>query len=189
MLTWITFFVGVAISYSLGCIFALDFVSLGGYCLIYLVSLMIIIAINAITAILCAKLLPNKCFNISSKFYTPGEKEYSFYNKIKIKLWKDKVAEWGKLAGFSKKNVENPKDPEYIKNFIFECNKGFLNHLLSLFTATIIFIVVPKPLILPMALPMFITSALLNYAPMIILRYNAYRLLKLLKYAERKKSN
>lgn len=187
MLTWITFFVGVVISYALGYLFSLEVFTFGEYSIIFIVALVVIIAINALTAIVCTKFLPDKCFDISKKFYKTGEKEYSFYNKIKIKLWKDRIAEWGKLNGFSKKNIENPKDPEYIKKFIFECNKGYLTHLISIFTTALILMVVPKSLILPMALPMFITSFLLNYGPLMILRYNSYRLQKLLKFTERKK--
>lgn len=185
MISWIIFFVGAIFSFIFSVGANAGIMSIGQILLIFFIGLAIICLVNGITATICCKCIPNKFFDKDSKFYSTSKKEFEFYNKINIKSWKDKTLEWGELNGFSKDRIEKPKDPEYIKRFILECNKGFLAHLVSLFTAGIIFIIVPKMYILPMSLPMFITSFLLNVIPILILRYNVYRLKTVLKYVER----
>lgn len=185
MISWIIFFIGVVTSIVLGYLTNLTTFVFWEILVIFIASLAILLLLNAICAILCSKLLPDKLFNREKKFFTPSKRECNLYNKLKIKKWKDKTVEWGKLNGFSKKNIENPKDPEYIKKFILECNKGYLTHLLSLFVAGFLFLCVPKSLILSMALPMFITSFIINLMPIAILRYNTNRLNTLLKFTER----
>ena len=184
MISWIIFFVGAIFSFVFSVSANAGIMNVGQILLIFIVALIIICLVNGTTAIICSKYLPNKYFN-NNLFYCPTKKEYNLYNKFGIKKWKDKTLEWGELNGFSKDRIERPKDPEYIKRFILECNKGFLTHFVSLFTAGIIFLVVPKMYILPMALPMFITSFLLNFIPIMILRYNSYRLKTVLKFIER----
>ena len=188
MISWIIFFIGCFISFSLSYITHLNSFSFMQITLIFTVELIIIILLNTICAILIAKWLPDEIFNNKFKLFQPGKKEMALYNKLNIKAWKDKTIEWGKLNGFSKSTIENPKDPEYIKNFILECNKGFLVHFSSLFFAGFIFIFVPKSFVLPMALPMFITSFILNLLPITILRYNSHRLNTLLRFLERNKN-
>ena len=185
MISWLVFSVGAILSLVLSIIVNYSKIHICGTFLIFIVALTIIIAINGIVATIVAKCLPDKIFNKDNKFFSPNAKEIKFYNKIKIKDWKDKTIEWGKLNGFSKSKIQNPNDPEYINKFIFECNKGYLVHFISLFAAVLIFFVVPKIYILPMALPMFVTSFILNYIPIMILRYNVYRLKTVLKYIER----
>ena len=97
------------------------------------------------------------------------------------------MLEWGKLNGFSKSKVEQPKEPEYIKRFILECNKGYLTHLTGIFASLVVFVCVPKCLIWSMALPMFMTAFVLNLSFVFILRYNVNRLKVLLAFTERKK--
>lgn len=186
MISWIIFTIGVIVSIGLATITNINNFAFWQILVIFIAALAILILLNAICAIFCSKVLSNKAFDSKNKFYIPSKAEIKFYNKIHIKKWKDKTLEWGKLNGFSKKNVEQPKDPEYIKKFILECNKGYLTHFTSLFIPALLFLCVPKTLILPMALPMFITSFLINYMSVAILRYNTDRLNTLLKFIERK---
>lgn len=187
MISWIIFGVGAVLSLSLSVIVNYSKMTIFQTSLIFIVALVIIIAINGVVALIVSKCLPEKCFNKDCKFYSPSAREIKFYNKLKIKSWKDKTLEWGKLNGFSKSKLEEPKDPEYIEKFIFECNKGYLVHFVSLFAAALIFFVVPQTYILPMALPMFITSFILNYTSIMILRFNVHRLKTVLRYVERSK--
>jgi len=183
MISWIIFILGTIVSTTLGYFCCKPSFAIWQILVIFIIALIILVCLNAICAIICAKILPNKMYN--NKMFNPGKKEIALYNKLNIKAWKDKTIEWGKLNGFSKSKIENPKDPEYIKKFILECKKGFLGHFTSLFIAGFIFLCVPKSLILSMALPMFITSFILNYIPIIILRYNSHRLSTLLRFIER----
>ena len=170
MISWIIFALGIIISIGLGYVINIDFFAFWQVLIIFIAALAILLIINAICAIICSKLLPNKLFNANSKFFTPGKKEYNLYKKLGVKVWKDKSIELGKLNGFSKRKIEDPKNPEYINQFILECNKGYLTHLTSIVFSLLILLCVPKSLILPMAMPMFITSLLLNTIPIIILR-------------------
>ena len=183
MISWIIFILGTIVSTTLGYFCCKPSFAIWQILIIFIIALIILVCLNAICAIICAKILPNKMYN--NKMFNPGKKEIALYNKLNIKAWKDKTIEWGKLNGFSKSRIENPKDPEYVKKFILECNKGFLGHFTSLFIAGFIFLCVPKPLVLPMALPMFITSFILNLLPITILRYNSHRLSTLLRFIER----
>ena len=185
MISYLIFIIGVIFSIGLGYIFNINTFTFWQILLIFITALAILLIINALSALICSKWLPNKIFNNKSKFFTPSKTECKFYNKLNIKNWKDRTIEWGKLNGFSKKKIENPKDPEYIKKFILECNKGYLTHFTSIIISLLLFICVPKTLILPMALPMYITCFILNYIPIIILRYNTNRLNTLLRFAER----
>jgi len=187
MISWIIFALGIIISIGLGYVININFFAFWQVLIIFIAALAILLIINAICAIICAKLLPDKIFNIDSKFFTPGKKEYNIYIKLGVKTWKDKSIELGKLNGFSKRKIEDPKNPEYINQFILECNKGFLTHLTSIIFSLLILFCVPKSLILPMATPMYITSLMLNVIPIIILRYNVYRLKTLLLYSKRNK--
>jgi len=189
MISWIIFILGVISSISLGYFTNMDNFAFWQFIVIFVTALAILLVLNAICALICSKVLPNKLFNNQSKFFTPGKFEYNLYKKLGVRTWKDKTAEWGKLNGFSKNKIEEPKNPEYIKRFILECNKGYLTHLSSILLSIILFFCVPKVLVLPMALPMFVTSFLLNSIPIAILRYNVVRLKTLLLYAERKKTD
>ena len=182
MISWIIFFTGVVASVGLGFLANHQTMPFWQVLVIFVVALIILLVINAICALVCSKWLPKKFYNSKSKFYNPNKSEIDFYNKLQIKKWKDKTLEWGKLNGFSKSKIENPKDPEYIQKFILECNKGYLGHLISIFASLFILLCVPKTLILPMALPMFITSFLINYLSVAILRFNVARLNTLLKF-------
>ena len=187
MISWIIFIIGTIVSTTIGYLTNIQTFSFWQILLIFIISLLILILLNAICATICCKLLPNKLFAREKKFFTPGKLECKLYVKLGVKHWKDKTAEWGKLNGFSKDKVKDPKDPESLKKFILECNKGYLGHLTSLFIAALLFLCVPKCLILPMAVPMFITSFILNFIPIAILRYNTQRLNSLLRFVERQK--
>ncbi len=154
--------------------------------LYFLFAFVIIIAVNAFFATFCCKWLPDSWFNKDSKFYSPSKKECKFYEKLGIKTWKDRTFEFGILNGFRKNKVLEPNNPSYINQFIIECNKGYLTHLISMFAGAIVFLTVPIKLMLPMALPIFLTGFILNLIPTMILRYNVPRLKTLLKYTERK---
>ncbi len=156
---------------------------------ISLVAILGMIAINGIIAILCCKILPNKLFDAKHKIYRVSKKECKFYEKLGIKKWKDKTAEYGRLNNFKKDKITEPNNPEYIKRFILENNKGFLTHFISALLSFPAIFIMPVRFWLPMALPIAITSFILNIIPLMILRYNSPRLNTMLKFLERKSSD
>ena len=83
----------------------------------------------------------------------------------------------------------NFDDPEYVKQFILETNKGFVDHFISIIASVIVAFVMPKKFWFALSIPVAITSVILNLISVVVLRYNMPRLRTLLKFAERKQSN
>lgn len=75
---------------------------------------------------------------INKKIYVCSRKEKQFYEKLKIRKWKEKVPEIGHFTGFRKNKVAEPKNPLYIQRFLNEICYGKLGHFVSVFTGFIL---------------------------------------------------
>ncbi len=137
-------------------------------------------ALDGIIAIIIGK-MPNKLFGVDNEHYSVSERERAFYNKVKVRKWKDKVWELGGLGGFSKKSLENPNSPEYIERFIIECNKGVLTHRLSYPIGFLPMLFIKGVCAFSIALPVAAVNLFLNILPTIVLRYNTPKLLAALR--------
>ena len=183
MISLIIFFIGVIITYSCSWVF-IKSVDWWMVCIISAVAIIGMIAINGIIAIVVCKCLPKKWFNNNAKIFSVSKKECAFYEKLKIKRWKDKTLDLGKLNGFKKNKVEN--NVEYIERFIIENNMGFITHFVSAILGSFAFLILPIDFWLPMGIPIVITSLVLNIIPIMILRYNIPRLKTMLRFNQRK---
>jgi len=134
------------------------------------------ILINGLVAAICCKLMPDKWFTYKNKFFKAGKKETRFYEKLGIKKWKDKTIELGILNNLIKNKIETMDSPEYIEKFIVENNKGFFEHSVSIVASILAIFIMPKRFWLPMALPIALTSVIINGMAVMILRYNMPRL-------------
>jgi len=141
--------------------------------------------LDGLIAILINK-MPNKLFGIDNPLYHVSECEKTFYKKIKVRTWKNKVWELGGLGGFSKKHLNSPDDPKYIEKFIIECNKGVITHRLSYLIGFLPMLLVPKVYANTIALPVAFVNLFLNILPTLVLRYNTPKLQTLLKRMNRK---
>ena len=65
-----------------------------------------VILVDAITACLC-RALPMRCANIEKSIFKVGQKEKRFYEKCKIRKWKDLIPEIGHFTGFRKIKLHN----------------------------------------------------------------------------------
>ena len=142
-------------------------------------------ALDGIIAILINK-MPNKLFGADNPLYKVSEAEKKLYKRLKVRLWKDKVWELGGLGGFSKKNLREPGNPEYIELFIIECNKGVLTHRLSYPIGFLAMATLPGICAFTVALPIAAINLFLNILPTLILRYNTPKLQEVLKRLKRK---
>lgn len=142
-------------------------------------------ALDGIIAILINK-MPNKWFGADNPLYKVSEAEKKLYKRLKVRLWKDKVWELGGLGGFSKKNLREPGNPEYIELFIIECNKGVLTHRLSYPIGFLAMATLPGICAFTVALPIAAVNLFLNILPTLILRYNTPKLQEVLKRLKRK---
>ena len=133
--------------------------------------------------------MPDRLFGVDHPMYRVSETEKKIYNKLRVRNWKDKVWELGGLGGFSKKNLARPNNPEYIKKFIIECNKGVLTHRLSYPIGFLPMLFLPNVCAYSIAMPVAIVNLFLNILPTLALRYNTPKLRVMLERMERKAGN
>ncbi len=125
---------------------------------------------------LLGRLLPDGTFSQKHSIYKVPNFERKFYELIKIRKWKDKVLELGGLSGFKKNKIADPKNPDYLKIFIIESNRGIFIHFVSIFAGFLLLVVFPNSFILCISLPIAVVNALLNVLPVFVLRYNVPKL-------------
>lgn len=157
-----------------------------------ILSVIVEIAISGLFSFLVER-VPDKYFSPDRKLYVVSKREQKFYEKIGIKLWKDKVWELGSLSGF-RKNKLNDTSSSYLYKFIIQSNKGMLGHLINLPMGFLVIFVLPLKYALTIGLPIAIVGFVLNLLPVFILRYNlpklgvAYKRAKRLEEREEHKS-
>jgi len=127
------------------------------------------------------RLLPDKYFGVDNPHYEVSDNYKKLLRFLHVRKWKDNVWELGGLGGFSKKNLENPKDPKYIEKFIIECNKGVLTHRLAYPVGFLAMLTTPNIAAFTIALPVALVNLFLSILPVLVLRYNTPTLKKLLK--------
>ncbi len=131
--------------------------------------------------------VPNKSWNAGQKFFKVQEKEISFYEKIKIKKWKDKVPEMGSTGGFPKRNILS-LSIEYLAKFLRETCIAENLHVLSIvFSFTALFFISTKGLIY--AVPVLIVNMILHILPCFIQRYVRFKMIKIYNHQLLKQNN
>ncbi len=156
------------------------------------IAIVTVIAVDGLVATVC-RLLPKKCANSASKFYQVTPKQKKFYEKLKIRKWKDKIPEIGHFTGFRKNKVAEPSSIEYVERFILETCYGELGHLWIIpFGFAILGLFFISKTWIAIAIPVAVVNAVLNVLPVFVLRYNRYKLevlrKNLLRKAEQKQS-
>lgn len=143
--------------------------------------------LDGIVAIIVNK-LPDSLFGIDNPHFEVSNRVINLYKRLRIRQWKDKVWELGGLGGFSKKNLKEPKNPEYIERFIVESNKGVATHRLSYPIGFLAMLTVKGKAKYTIALPIALVNLFLNVLPTMVLRYNTPMLKSLLKRLKRNNS-
>ena len=153
------------------------------FCLSSCVGTISIIAIDGLFALLIRRLLPKSWFLPNKKIFTVSKKEHRFYQKLKIKSWKDKVPELGGFTSFHKDKLVSVNDKDYLERFLLESNYGFIIHLSNaLFGFLIAFLpFCSRPSVW---IPIFIVNFVLSLLPAFILRFTSYTLLRLYNRTE-----
>ena len=152
-------------------IFATDAKILNGA---ILKSFFAIVFINMIIPIFFS-ILPKKWFGVDNKNFDVSNKERKFYEAIHIRRWKDKIWELGWLGGFSKRQIKEPHNIQYVEKFIVESNKGMVGHLLRIVFGFCIIGLFPQYL-WNICLPIVLVNMFLNLLPIMVLRYNLPKL-------------
>lgn len=122
---------------------------------------------------------PKKLFNPYSKIFKTYKFENTLFNFLCVKKWKDKVPELGKLGGFEKNKLQNPKNSEYLHEFLVDSCKSETIHTLSAIFGLTIFFIIPSQFTWVITFPVFLVNFICHYMPSIIQRYMRPRLIKL----------
>lgn len=142
-----------------------------------------------ISIALLVRLSPDRWYGIDNPCFKVSERAKKIYKVLKVRHWKDKVWELGGLGGFSKKRLKEPNNPDYVKKFIIECNKGVVTHRLSYPIGFLAMLMLPGIPSLTIALPVAIINLFLNVLPTIVLRYNTPKLKSKLKLLNRRNAD
>ncbi|MBE5746858.1 MAG: hypothetical protein E7352_01640 [Clostridiales bacterium] len=166
------------ISTSLFFIFSTNFFYLLGFTAL---AAFLAIVVDILVATVC-RLLPKKFANHERKVFTVSAKEKAFYEKLKIRKWKDGVPEIGHFTGFRKNKIADPKSVEYLDRFLLEACYGELGHFWSLFFGFSLLLLGFLPFFpsmsiwLSISIPVAIINIFMNLPSWFILRYNSYKL-------------
>lgn len=129
-----------------------------------------------------ARLLPAKCADHTMKVYHVSAKEKKCYEKLKIRMWKDKIPEIGHFTGFRKNKLADPQSVEYVERFLLESCYGEIGHFFALFFGFAVLFLYPlSDVWFALAIPVAIVNFFLNLPSILVLRYNSYKLVVLKK--------
>ena len=150
-----------------------------------IISLLVLVVIDAVCALFVRYCLPKKVFNPFLKCYNVGKNERKFYERIGIRNWKDRIPEAGQLfANFSKTEVADMSNNDYVKKFMEETIYAEIMHWLSVILSFLI-IFLDLRLALTVGLPLVIGNMILNLMPVLVQRYNRPKLMVLYKRNEK----
>ena len=128
-------------------------------------------AFDAVIALI-VRLTPDSLYGVNNPRFEVSDREKRLYKKLNVRAWKDKVWELGGAGGFSKKNLNEPINPEYIEKFIIECNRGVVTHRLSYPIGFLAMLTMFNICTFTIALPVALVNLYLNILPTLVLRYN-----------------
>ena len=150
-------------------------------------TLILVVAIDAIIAAI-VHAVPEKKIDPFKKYYQTSKKERAFYEKLGVRKWKDIIPESGQyLCHFSKTNIEQPNNNEYVLKFLRETCYAEVMHIISIFLGFLPLAFMP--LKLTVVLPVCAVNAFLQILPVIVQRYNRVRLISLYNFNKRKQEN
>lgn len=149
-----------------------------------LINVVAVIAVDGLFAFFIRR-LPEKWFGHERRFFQVSAKEKKFYEKLKIRKWKDKVPELGQFTDFHKNKVAEPRNNAYLERYMLEAAYGEVIHLAGCFLGFVIFFY-PLKYWLCFGFPVAVINLIMNILPYFILRYNFYKMKVLYRSNERK---
>lgn len=152
---------------------------------LWLLSSILVCGLSSGIITLITRMLPRKWFNPFSKRFKVYSKENKIYLKLKIKKWKDKIPELGKLSGFPKDKIEKPDNSEYLYKFLTETCLAETLHFFSIISGSLVFFILPRTYIFTIGVPIFILNMFIHLLPVLVQRYVRPKLIKM--YSRMKK--
>ena len=150
-----------------------------------LINVVAVIAVDGLIAFLIRR-LPEKWIGHERRFFQVSAKEKKFYEKLKIRKWKDKVPELGQFTNFHKNKVAEPRNNVYLERYMLEAAYGEVIHLAGCFLGFVIIFFYPLKYWLCFGFPVAVINLIMNILPYFILRYNFYKMKVLYRSNERK---
>ncbi len=148
------------------------------------IGVIAVIAVDGIVALIIRRLTPKSWYHPRRRFFEVTKKERNFYNSIKIKKWKNLVPELGLFTGFSKSEVKDTSDEEYLERFLLESNYGVIIHAANALLGFLIMFI-PWCSSMSIWIPIFAVNLVLSLMPVAILRHTSYTLLRLYKRSKK----
>ena len=150
-----------------------------------LINVVAVIAVDGLFAFFIRR-LPEKWFGHERRFFQVSAKEKKFYEKLKIRKWKDKVPELGQFTNFHKNKVAEPRNNVYLERYMLEAAYGEVIHLAGCFLGFVIIFFYPLKYWLCFGFPVAVINLIMNILPYFIMRYNFYKMKVLYRSNERK---
>ncbi len=139
-------------------------------------AIVISIALDAMAGII-VRLIPSKKFNPFAKYFSERKNERKFYEKLKIRKWKDIIPEMGKtLKFFDKTKIGDKPTAEHMYQFLVETCYAEVMHKLGLVFGAFLLVILPFKYLLSISLPVFIVNEFLQTLPIFVQRYNRPKL-------------
>lgn len=142
-----------------------------GVMFLWLLLAIAICGLSSVVIMISTRLLPDKLFSPYRRRFKVYKKENKLYTKLKVKKWKDKVPELGKIGGFAKNKINEPNNPKYIFKFLTETCIAEALHFYSILAGGLLFIFIPSQYLFTITIPIFLLNGFLHLMPVIIQRY------------------
>ena len=151
-------------------------------------AIFISFAIDALCAIIIRLIKPEK-FNPFCKFFGERKNERKFYEKLKIRKWKDVIPELGKtLKFFDKTEVESNPNSEYMLKFLRETCYAEIMHAIGIVFSFLVLVIMPSEFIWGISLPVLIVNIFLQILPIMVQRYTRPKLVIAYKRLKKKEN-
>ncbi len=152
-----------------------------GEMFLYLLLAIAICGIVSVIVTITTRVLPDKVFNPYRRFKV-YPKENRLYTKLKVKKWKDKIPELGKLGGFAKNHINEPNNPQYIFRFLTETCIAETLHFYSIILSGLVFLFIPNQYLFTISIPVFIINGTLHLLPVLLQRYIRPKFIKIYQH-------
>lgn len=149
-------------------------------------AILISFLLDALCAIIVRFIKPEK-FDPFNKYFSERNGERKFYEKLKIRTWKDKIPELGKtLKFFDKTKVEVNPNSEYMLKFLRETCYAEVMHTIGIIFSFFVLVIMPTRFIWGISLPVLIVNIFLQVLPIMVQRYTRPKLVIAYKRLKKK---
>ena len=139
----------------------------------------LICGVSSGVVFIITRILPKSVFNAHRIRYKTFLIERNFYNLIRVRKWKNKIPELGRLSGLKKDKLLEPNNLQYLQKFLQENCIGESLHFFSILSGLLIFLFIPANYFLSVGVVIFLTNTLLHILPIFVQRYIRPKVVKI----------